>query len=63
MDAHAVVEVAVDGVWRVLDATRLAPRVSMVHIGTGRDAADTAILTPLGGEPARRVHGAGDLRP
>ena len=49
MDAHAVVEVAVDGVWRVFDATRLAPRASMVRIGTGRDAADTAILTALGG--------------
>lgn len=49
MDAHAVVEVAVDGVWRVFDATRLAPRSSMVRIGTGRDAADTAILTALGG--------------
>ncbi len=64
MDAHAVVEVAVDGVWRVFDATRLAPRASMVRIGTGRDAADTAILTALGGvEPARRVHRAGDLGP
>ena len=49
MDAHAVVEVAVDGVWRVFDATRLAPRASMVRIATGRDAADTAILTALGG--------------
>jgi hypothetical protein len=49
MDAHAVVEVAVDGVWRVFDATRLAPRASLVRIGTGRDAADTAILTALGG--------------
>ena len=35
--------------WRVFDATRLAPRASMVRIGTGRDAADTAILTALGG--------------
>lgn len=49
MDAHAVAEVAVEGVWRVFDATRLAPRASMVRIGTGRDAADTAILTALGG--------------
>jgi transglutaminase-like putative cysteine protease len=44
MDAHAV-----DGVWRVFDATRLAPRASMVRIGTGRDAADVAILSGLGG--------------
>jgi hypothetical protein len=60
MDAHAVVQVAVDGVWRVLDATRLAPRASMVRIGTGRDAADTAILTALGGRAgpprSRRWH-------
>lgn len=49
MDAHAVVEVAVDGVWRLVDATRLAPRPSMVRIGTGRDAADVAIITGLGG--------------
>lgn len=49
MDAHAVVEVAVDGGWRLVDATRLAPRRSMVRIGTGRDAADVAIVTGLGG--------------
>ncbi|MGB7817645.1 MAG: transglutaminase family protein [Ornithinibacter sp.] len=48
MDAHAVVEVAVDGVWRVVDATHLAPRASMVRTATGRDATDTAILTSLG---------------
>lgn len=55
MDAHAVVEIAVDGVWHVFDATRLAPRASMVRIGTGRDAADVAILSGLGGvsAPAR----------
>ena len=35
--------------WQVFDATRLAPRASMVRIGTGRDAADIAILTGLGG--------------
>ncbi len=48
MDAHAVVEVAVDGVWRVVDATHLAPRASLVRTATGRDATDTAILTSLG---------------
>lgn len=48
MDAHAVVEVVVDGTWRVFDPTRLAPRGSMVRIGTGRDAADVALSTPLG---------------
>ena len=63
MDAHAVVEIAVDGVWRVFDATRLAPRASMVRIGTGRDAADIAILTALGGSSGARGSGAGDVGP
>ncbi|MBR7741812.1 transglutaminase family protein [Phycicoccus sp. BSK3Z-2] len=48
MDAHAVVEAVVDGHWRMVDATRLAPRRSMVRVGTGRDAADVALLTTLG---------------
>ncbi len=49
MDMHAVVEAEVDGVWRVYDATRLAPRQSLARIATGRDAADTAFLTVLDG--------------
>lgn len=44
MDFHAVAEALVDGQWRVVDATCLAPRQSMVRIATGRDAADTAWL-------------------
>ncbi|MGZ4583537.1 MAG: transglutaminase-like domain-containing protein [Mycobacterium sp.] len=44
MDFHAVAEAFVDGGWRVVDATCLAPRQSMVRIATGRDAADTAFL-------------------
>lgn len=44
MDFHAVAEAYVDGWWRVVDATCLAPRQSMVRIATGRDAADTAFL-------------------
>jgi transglutaminase-like putative cysteine protease len=44
MDFHAVAEAFVDGQWRVVDATCLAPRQTMVRIGTGRDAADTAFL-------------------
>ena len=48
MDAHAVVEVAVGDEWRVVDATRLAPRASMVRAGTGRAAADVALMTTLG---------------
>ena len=50
MDFHAVVEARVDGVWQVLDATRMAPRSSLVRIATGRDAADTAFATTLAGD-------------
>jgi transglutaminase-like putative cysteine protease len=49
MDFHAVVEAWVEGQWRVLDATRLAPRASLLRIATGRDAADTAFLNVLSG--------------
>ncbi|MGY1740162.1 MULTISPECIES: transglutaminase-like domain-containing protein [unclassified Blastococcus] len=49
MDFHAVVEADVDGTWCVVDATRLAPVGSLVRICSGRDAADTAFLTLLGG--------------
>lgn len=44
MDFHAVAEVFVEGQWRVVDATLLAPRQTLVRIATGRDAADTAFL-------------------
>jgi transglutaminase-like putative cysteine protease len=49
MDFHLVVEAALDGRWRVWDATRLAPRPSLIRIATGRDAADTALATTLSG--------------
>jgi len=49
MDFHAVAEVAVGGTWRVVDATHLAPRASMLRIATGADAAETAFATVLGG--------------
>jgi transglutaminase-like putative cysteine protease len=49
MDLHAVVEADIDGRWQVWDATRLAPRPSLVRIATGRDAADTAFSTVLSG--------------
>lgn len=53
MDFHAVVEAEVEGGWRVVDATGLAPRASMLRIATGRDAADTAFMSVH--------HGAADL--
>ncbi len=49
MDFHAVVEADVDGVWKTVDATRLAPTSSLVRICAGRDAADTAFLSLFGG--------------
>lgn len=49
MDFHAVAEALVDDQWRVVDATTLAPRASLVRISTGRDAADTAFLSTYGG--------------
>jgi len=45
MDFHAVAEAHIDGQWWVVDATRLAPRQSLLRISTGRDAADIAFLT------------------
>ena len=44
MDFHAVAEAFVEGQWRVVDGTLLAPRQALVRIATGRDAADTAFL-------------------
>jgi len=44
MDFHAVAEAFVEGCWRVVDATLLAPRQALVRIATGRDAADIAFL-------------------
>jgi transglutaminase-like putative cysteine protease len=49
MDFHLVVETALDGRWRVWDATRLAPRPTLIRVATGRDAADTALVTTLSG--------------
>lgn len=49
MDFHAVAEAYVDDVWHVVDATRLAPRQSLVRIATGQDASETAFLTNSGG--------------
>ncbi len=49
MDFHAVAEACVDGVWYVIDPTRLAPRQALVRLATGRDATDTAFLSNYGG--------------
>jgi transglutaminase-like putative cysteine protease len=49
MDFHAVAEAAVGDLWRVVDATLLAPRAGLVRIATGRDAADTAFLSTYRG--------------
>lgn len=49
MDFHAVAEAYVEGAWYVVDATRLAPRASLLRIATGRDATDTAFLSYYGG--------------
>lgn len=48
MDFHAVVEAWNGDQWHVLDATRLAPRQTLLRIATGRDAADTAFLSSYG---------------
>lgn len=50
MDFHLVVETALDGAWWVWDATRDAPRSTLVRIATGRDAADVAFATVLTGQ-------------
>jgi transglutaminase-like putative cysteine protease len=49
MDFHLVAETELDGLWRVWDATRLAPRPSLARIATGRDAADVAFGSVLSG--------------
>ncbi|MCU1377027.1 MAG: transglutaminase/protease [Acidimicrobiales bacterium] len=49
MDFHAVTEVHTGDRWEVVDATRLAPRSTLVRIATGRDAADTAFAMTLRG--------------
>ena len=45
MEFHAVAEAYVEGSWQIVDATRKAPRQSLVRMATGRDAADTAFIT------------------
>lgn len=47
-DFHACFESYIGGHWLVFDATRLAPLNGLVRIGTGRDAADTAVASIFG---------------
>jgi transglutaminase-like putative cysteine protease len=54
MDFHAVAEAHVDGAWHVIDPTGLAPRQSMLRITAGRDSADTAFLSTVGGSLSLR---------
>ena len=55
MDFHAVFEAYTDEAWLVHDATRLASRRALVRIATGRDAADTAFATVIGGRAELRA--------
>ncbi len=47
-DFHACFEAYLGNKWYLFDATRLAPTAGLVRIGTGRDAADTALATVFG---------------
>jgi transglutaminase-like putative cysteine protease len=55
MDFHLVAETDIDGYWYVWDATRLAPRPTLMRIATGRDAADVAFATVLSGHAELRT--------
>jgi hypothetical protein len=48
--AYLVVEAALADEWLVWDATRLAPRQSLIRVATGRDAADVALGMVLSGK-------------
>lgn len=66
MDFHAVCEAYLDGAWWVVDATAMAPRSTLVRIATGRDAADTALVTVMSGHADLASHTVGavaDLLP
>jgi transglutaminase-like putative cysteine protease len=47
-DFHAVVDVWLDGRWRLVDASGLAPVEGLVRIAVGRDATDVAFMTTFG---------------
>ena len=47
-DFHAVAELWLDGGWRLVDATRMAPPESIARVCVGRDATDIAFMTVFG---------------
>jgi transglutaminase-like putative cysteine protease len=47
-DFHAVVDVWLDGRWRLVDASGLAPIGGLVRIAVGRDATDISFMTIFG---------------
>ncbi len=47
-DFHAVAELWLDGAWRLVDATRMAPAESIARVCVGRDATDIAFMTVFG---------------
>ena len=47
-DFHAVVEVWLNGAWRLIDAARMAPEEHFIRIATGRDATDISFMTIFG---------------
>jgi len=52
---HPWVEVLVEDVWLAFDPSRLVPRTALVRIGTGRDAADVALMLAHGPVSACRT--------
>lgn len=47
-DFHAVAELWLDGAWRLVDATRMAPAEAVARVCVGRDATDIAFMTVFG---------------
>ncbi len=47
-DFHAVAEVYLDGAWRLIDATGMAPEEALVRIAHTRDAIDASFMTIFG---------------
>ncbi|AIT06146.1 MULTISPECIES: transglutaminase family protein [Sphingomonas] len=47
-DFHAVAELWLDGAWRMIDATRMAPAETIARVCVGRDATDIAFMTVFG---------------